>query len=963
MSRWPMFQRDVALILANFLMEVLPKVGGRNWWRYYVLDQLNPLQAETVASSSFKKLTNLDLAALIRIALASSRELAVKKEAPKELTDALKALRDVRNRQAHSPADGFPIDAEISDLETTIGFIKLVDADSKLIDRIAESISALKSLPRTELSIRPDYSTISPAGRPVALVNPEPTATAKSTKNVTYLGMDFGTSTTVVSAIRGDSLLPTPVTVDQPDEYGVTTSDHLVNTVLGYVNRRLIYGREAYRKRASLHEGRNVFSSFKMKLGISSGPTYPETAVKKGALESGLVIETARDAASVFFKLLSYFVRKSIASEHLPDKTVWAVSVPASFESNQRRDLEDALKSSGLSVDAVPLIDEPNAAFLSYVYEATKAGDDLRLLGLLQSRPVNVLVYDFGAGTCDVSVLKLEVGYAGIESRNLAISRFTALGGDDIDAAIARDILLPQLCDASQVQHPSQRDIDERLIPRLQPTAELLKIRLLSGLRDNGTSKLDEVYNQTDFTVTAPDIEPFKIGKSEFHLKAPAIRLHQIADVLEPFVSFPLPRDNRTPHVFAPVKDALEKSGLSSEDLDAVLFIGGSCENTIVRECVMRGLGGDILPIVPADLRTHVSKGAALHSYLFNACGYDVIQPITSEPILVLTQGGAFETLLPASTPLPTTVVLRDSLQIAKDGQKVLEMPICVTSDEKLLHVIRIKSDGSSGFRAGDAIIITASFSRDKTLRIDAEVGGVKAEAVVSNPLANHAVTASEAELLKAKSAFNEALLKYESRVPAPEIIKYANAAQNAKEFQLAAEMYEKAEQQDASRNFSVSISYCYAMAGKAELSRTWSVRAYERQPSAVSAYNLALEFEDDDIDECIRLLRESVHLNSDFVASKAVLGRILHKAGNPEGIDLLENVCEELEGELESHEISASDCTWLMGSANLIGRTELAQRAEGRRKTLTRPIKKKRLFLEENLAASARTKIGENQS
>jgi len=63
------------------------------------------------------------------------------------------------------------------------------------------------------------------------------------------------------------------------------------------------------------------------------------------------------------------------------------------------------------------------------------------------------------------------------------------------------------------------------------------------------------------------------------------------------------------PHVFAPVRDALEKSGLIAEDLDAVLFIGGSSENPIVREAVMKGLGCDVEAIIPSDLRSHVSKG------------------------------------------------------------------------------------------------------------------------------------------------------------------------------------------------------------------------------------------------------------------------------------------------------------------------------------------------------------------
>jgi hypothetical protein len=403
----------------------------------------------------------------------------------------------------------------------------------------------------------------------------------------------------------------------------------------------------------------------------------------------------------------------------------------------------------------------------------------------------------------------------GIESRNLAISQFTALGGDDIDRALARDVLLPQLIEASTPAQPSQRDIDERILPRLQPTAELLKIRLLEHARAKEIVTVDALRWAGDLRVTALDIESFKISGEMFQLPKPGANLVDLANALAPFTSLHALEDNRTAHVFAPVQDVLEKSGLTADHLDGVLFIGGSSENVLVRHTVMTMLGGNVEAIVPKDMRSHVSKGAALHSYWFNGCGFDFIQPITSEPILALVRGGTFETIMPASTPLPSHVSLGEDLIVEVEGQKRIEIPICVSTADKLLGVIVIDAPDKAGFTMGTKIALSATISRDKLLQVDARIGDLIAKTAMLNPMANGPVSEAEAKLLKAKQAFNEVLLKHGPRPPVNRVIAYANAAEATGNHQLAAEMFQKSEQLDPTRNFAVSITYNYAHAGK----------------------------------------------------------------------------------------------------------------------------------------------------
>ena len=957
MSEWLEFHREIAVELADFLTKKLPVVGGKNWWKNYVLNPLTPIQAQSLERTGMKRLNGLDLAALVRVANASAAEMKVKREATKDYPAALKNLKEIRNRHNHLPADGLRVDIEIADLTKSIEFLETIGSTTTLKARIEAKIEELGKRPPTTLAVikkpRPNNAPM----ELISIADRKPAKGGEVPSYTSYLGMDFGTSTTVVSAVQlgsGKASIKS-LSLEQPDEHGVSTRSELVNTVLAYVNKRLIFGREAYRQRSFLHEGKNVFSSFKMRLGIDIGPTYPQTAVKSGVLGSGLKIESALDAATVFFRAISKAVGKALKQENSPEQTRWSVSVPASFEANQRRDLESALTESKLTTEAVAFIDEPNAAFLSYLLETIESKSESRIVSLLRERPVTVLVYDFGAGTCDVSILKLEARHDTneIESRNLAISKFTALGGDDLDAAIARDILLPQLCESSNDVDPDERVIEEILIPRLQPTAELLKINLLNHAANKRLNTIDELRSAENIMFKGPDITEFTVAGERYTLPNPTAYLHNLADVMEPFISFPLPEDERTPHVFAPVQDAIEKSGLCSDDLDAVLFIGGSSENTIVRNTIMTALGDEVEAIVPSNLRTHVSKGAAFHSYWYHGCDFDFIQPITSEPILALTRGGGFEVIIPASTPLPSNAQITDDLVVDTEGQQKIEIPICVTSAEKLLGVIVIDAPSSDGFRRGEPIKLRGTITREKLLKLEATVGSVTARTSLLNPMANRALTRTEEALLKAKQAFNEKLLEYGSRIDVIYVIAYARAAEAAGDHMLAAEMFKKAEQIDPKRNFALSITYNYSYTGRRDLSELWSRRAYEREPSAVAAYNLAVDL--NSRDERIKLFREALEFNPEFTPAMYQLGLLLESIGEQEGTEMLERCMRLLEVELDEHTISKGECRTLANVSSQMGNEELAERARARAKTFSSNAHSSAAYSEENLPGQSR--------
>lgn len=92
------------------------------------------------------------------------------------------------------------------------------------------------------------------------------------------------------------------------------------------------------------------------------------------------------------------------------------------------------------------LIDEPNAAFISYA--VLRAAED-RPMFISSDYNSKVLVFDFGGGTCDISILEIGQSANGFFSKNIAISKFTKLGGDDIDRYITYHYLMPRFLEAN----------------------------------------------------------------------------------------------------------------------------------------------------------------------------------------------------------------------------------------------------------------------------------------------------------------------------------------------------------------------------------------------------------------------------------------------------------------------------------------------------------------------------------
>lgn len=939
-----------------FLESNLPTVCGAEWWKKCVCWKLSVPQERALEERDITDLQGLDLAALLRVFDKNWRELCLCLRLPREGRTLVNEVRNIRNRLAHEPLSGLPLEDQQRDADTLARYLDLIGADEAAVKSARQLKEALlRRLITGESAAYGDEMTNQDSGESEEAEEPEllsrddetegvptecvgPRAAAvqgvrDAMRRATYVGIDFGTSTTVVSVVTADGnterLLAEPISITQLSETGRETDDHLVPSCIAWTRDRLLVGRSAADLRPELIEGKNVWSSFKMRLGVDLGPQYPNTVLSHEA--GGVVIERPQDAARVFFEFIREAVEDYVQSKGLPSRVYYAVSVPAAFEANQRQDLINALADAGIPVEESSLIDEPNAAFLSYLVEMesnTSVGS--RFIDSMAQRARRVLVFDFGAGTCDISVLEVEVKNDRLLSRNLAISKFMALGGDDLDRAIARDVLLPQLCGGKAPTSAfSTNEIETVVLPRLKPQAELLKIQCSKMAEDGGFRTLEDLRRQKT-VVRGNPIPAVSLRGNKWELKDPRISLSEFADMMAPFLADPSFDDeevrDQTPSVLEPIASALEKAGLSYDELDMVLFIGGSSENPLVRERIADHLGRFVDCVTPRDLRAHVSQGAAVHSLFVHGLGWDLIRPITSEPIYVITRNNNLDLVLPAGTSVPSPDISVTELRVDQDRQERVELPICVSGADKILAVVSVMPPTTPGyFKKGEKVRLSCSITGDKLLKVRVRIGDKSLTARILNPLANAALTDKDRRLLEARQALNESILSGNGKPTPAAVLNFALAAQQAKRWREAAEMFEAVERLDPKRDFATAITCSYARAGDSEASDKWCEKAYERSPSSVTAFNLALtKLDKGDMAGYERLMEESLKHDPDGDAALNSYGHYLARKGNPKGLEMVERACDLLSDELAAGILSEGDYGRLRQAASTLGRSEV---------------------------------------
>jgi len=475
-------------------------------------------------------------------------------------------------------------------------------------------------------------------------------------KKFRVIGIDLGTTNSTLAEWVLDPQHPSDssvrcIPIDQPTLQG-RYSHLLVPSIVGIFEGKTWVGQGAklLRSKATLEEYSSLFAECKNEMGTKRTYHRAPVGYRSAKAIASWVLRFLNDAAREF--------------DDTPiEKTV--VTVPASFQAAQRSDTVDAAQRAGIELSQNGLLDEPLAAFLTYVCEDPS---DLSrsLLAKCSARAQNVVVFDFGGGTCDVAILRLTIDPENeLAIMPLAVSRYHRLGGGDIDRAIVHEVLLTQLLEQNKLDRFSLSFEEKRqkVQPALLAVAEALKQNMCMEIDRLERMGRWETTKKSEIVQKIPGMHPVALEKGLASLHNPQLSAAQFEEILRPFLSSDLlyPREDEyhmTCSIFAPLSDALLRANVEPSQVDVCLLAGGSTLIPQIRRAVSQYFpAAEVLKFATRDdTQTAIAKGAAIHAMGLTLFGRSPIRSICHDAICLRTSSGLVE-LIPRGKALPFPTV------------------------------------------------------------------------------------------------------------------------------------------------------------------------------------------------------------------------------------------------------------------------------------------------------------------
>ena len=400
------------------------------------------------------------------------------------------------------------------------------------------------------------------------------------TKKEKIIGIDLGTSNSAASVLVGGKPTTIP-SAEGASQYGKSFPSYVAFTEDG----QMLVGEPARRQAVTNPE--NTISAIKRSMGTDhkvnvNGKQYSPQEI------SAFILQKIKKDAETF---LGEPIEKAV------------ITVPAYFDDNQRTATKDAGTIAGL--DVVRLVNEPTAASLAYGLDKAEEDD------------MNIMVYDLGGGTLDVTIMEFGGGVFEVRST----SGDTQLGGTDMD-----NVLIKYLADEFKAKEGIDLMDNDQAVQRLREAAEKAKIEL-------STTTTTEV--NLPFIAMGTDGTPKNLIISLTRAK------------LEELVDSIVEKSGK------PMQQALDDAKMSKSEIDKIILVGGPTRMPIVQKFVEKFIGKPVERGI--DPMECVSMGAAIQGGVLAGEIKDIVLlDVTPLSLGIETLGGVSTTLIERNTTIPT---------------------------------------------------------------------------------------------------------------------------------------------------------------------------------------------------------------------------------------------------------------------------------------------------------------------